>query len=92
MPRRADCEDYTKLRYADLYNLHKNGCSGELYGGGDMNGSQTIYRNGPSEGKVSQWMNEEAYEAISRKIQPKIFCKNLQICHSRPKRLDNNRL
>lgn len=73
MPRRADCEDYTKLRYADLYNLHKNGCSGELYGGGDMNGSQTIYRNGLSEGKVSQWMNEEAYEAISRKNTTKNF-------------------
>ena len=29
---------------------------GELYGGGDMNGWQTIYRNGQLEGKVSQWM------------------------------------
>ncbi len=32
------------------------GCFGELYGGGEMNGSQTIYRNGQLEGKVSQWM------------------------------------
>jgi len=32
------------------------GCSGELYGGGEMNGSQTIYRNRHLEGSVSQWM------------------------------------
>ena len=32
-------------------------CFGELYGGGDMNGRQTIYRNGQLEGKVSQWMH-----------------------------------
>ena len=31
-------------------------CFGELYGGGDLNGWQTIYRNGQLEGKVSQWM------------------------------------
>ena len=30
---------------------------GELYGGGDLNGWQTIYRNGQLEGKVSQWMH-----------------------------------
>lgn len=32
------------------------GCFGELYGGGEMNGSQTIYRNGQLEGNVRQWM------------------------------------
>ena len=32
-------------------------CFGELYGGGDLNGWQTIYRNGQLEGKVSQWMH-----------------------------------
>lgn len=31
--------------------------SGELYGGGDMNGRQTIYRNGLLEGEVNQWMH-----------------------------------
>ena len=30
---------------------------GELYSGGDLNGWQTIYRNGQLEGKVSQWMH-----------------------------------
>ena len=32
------------------------GCLGELYGGGDLNGSQTIYRNGQLDGEVKQWM------------------------------------
>ena len=32
-------------------------CFGEIYGGGDSNGWQTIYRNGQLEGKVSQWMH-----------------------------------
>ena len=32
------------------------GCFGELYGGGYLNGTQTIYSNGKLEGEVSQWM------------------------------------
>ncbi len=45
------------------------GCSGELYGGGDMNGSQTIYRNGLSEGKVSQWMTRRQHLLCSQDRQ-----------------------